>query len=135
MSHRKRKVNDRMIKYLHQECENISDDGLGKMSVSRGKLHEYLGLTLDYTVCGQVRIMMLSYIEGIITTFDKADPKGKGTKSSAAHNNIFVVNEYCKKLNQEKVVEFYNLVVNNFYTKYKARPDTCAAIVFLITRV
>ena len=31
------------------------------MSVSQDKVHEYLGMTLDYTVCGQVRIMMLSY--------------------------------------------------------------------------
>ena len=55
------------------------------------KVHEYLGMTLDYTVFGQVNIPMLSYIEEIITAFDKAYPKGKGSKSSAATNNIFVV--------------------------------------------
>ena len=83
------------------------------MSVSQGKVHEYLGMTLDYTVRAQVIITMFSYIEYILTAFNKADPKGKGTKSSTAPNNIFVVNKDCKKLDQEKVVEFHNLVANN----------------------
>ena len=61
-------------------------------------------MNLDYTVCGQVRIMMLSYIEEIITASDKEDPKGKATKSSAYPNNLSVVKKDCKKLYQEKVV-------------------------------
>ena len=60
--------------------------------MSRGKVHESLVLTLDYNVRGQVRIVMLGYIEDIITNFDKAYPKSKGTKSSASPGNIFVVN-------------------------------------------
>ena len=55
-------------------------------------------MMLDYTVCGQVRITMLSYIEEIITTFDNVDQKGKGKKSIAASNNLFVINKDCKKL-------------------------------------
>ena len=51
-----------MIKWLQQEYESIFEDGSGKMSVRRGKVHEYLGITLDYTVHGQVRITMFSYI-------------------------------------------------------------------------
>ena len=64
------------------------------------KVHEYLGMALDYTVCGKLRITIFSYVDEILTVFDKADPKGKGTKSSATPNNIFVVNGYCKKLEQ-----------------------------------
>ena len=72
------------------------------MSVRRGKVHEYLGMPLYYTVFDQVRITVLSYIEDILSSFDKAEPKNKGNNSSAAPNNIFVVNEDCKKLDQEK---------------------------------
>ena len=78
---------------------------------------------------------MLSYIEEIITPFDKADSKGKGMKSSAALNNLFVVNEYCKKMDQEKFVLFHSLVENTLYYTKSARPDTCTAIVFLTTKV
>jgi hypothetical protein len=54
------------------------------MTVSRGKIHKYLGMTLDYIVCGQAKITMLDYVNEIITAFDKAEPKGGGTKSSVA---------------------------------------------------
>ena len=47
LSHRRSKVNDRMIKWLRQEYESILEDGPGKMTVSRGKVHKYLGMTLD----------------------------------------------------------------------------------------
>jgi hypothetical protein len=39
--------------------------------VSRGKIHKYLEMTLDYTVYGQVKITMFDYVDGIITAFDK----------------------------------------------------------------
>ena len=63
MSHCERKANDHMTKWLQQEYDSIFQDGSGKMSVNRGKVHEYLGMNLYYTVCGQVGITMCSYIE------------------------------------------------------------------------
>ena len=70
------------------------------MSVIQGKVHQYLVTTVDYTFCGQVRITILGYIEDILTNINKVDPKGKGTKSRAATNNIFVVKEDVKNLDQ-----------------------------------
>ena len=93
LSHRKRQVMDRMIKYLRREYESIFEDGSGKMAVSRGKVHKYLGMTLDFTTRGQVKVSMLEYIEEILTAFVKAEPKGAGTKSSAAADNLFTVND------------------------------------------
>ena len=68
------------------------------MPVIWGKVNEYLGMTLDYTICVQVSITMMSYIEEILTAFEKAYLEGKGKKSSEAPNNPFVVNQDCKKL-------------------------------------
>ena len=78
---------------------------------------------------------MMSYIEEIVTGFDKAYQKGKGTKSSDAPKNIFVLNEDCKKLDQEKVAEFQNLVANTLYATKRAIPDTYTYIEFLKTMV
>jgi hypothetical protein len=61
------------------------------MTVSRGKIHRYLGTTLDYTVCGQVKITMFEYVDEILTAFDKAEPKQGGTKTSAAPDSLFKV--------------------------------------------
>jgi hypothetical protein len=130
LSHRMRKVMDKMIEWLRQEYESIFEDGSGKMMVSRGKVHKYLGMTLDYTTRGQVKITMIDYVEEILTAFDKADPKGGGTKTSAAPETLFKSDEDCEKLQPSKAVEFHNLVAKPLYATKRARPDTCTAIAF-----
>jgi hypothetical protein len=134
-SHCSSRANNNMIDWLRQEYESIFEDGSGKMTVSRGIVHKYLRMTLDYTVCGQVNISMFDYVDEIINAFDKAEHKGGGTKSSAAPDNLFKVNEDCDKLLPEKAVEFHNLVAKTLYATKRARPDTCTDIAFLMMRV
>jgi hypothetical protein len=69
-------------------------------------------MTLDYTVRGEVKITMFDYINEILTAFDKAKPKGDGTKTSAAPESLLKEDQNCEKLNQYKAVEFHNLVAN-----------------------
>jgi hypothetical protein len=135
LSHRKTKVMDSMIEYLIQEYERFFEDGSGAMTVSRGKAHKYLSMTLDYTVRGQVKITMFDYVNEILTAFDMAEPKGGGTKKSAASDSLFKVDKSCEKLKQDKAVEFHNLVAKTLYSTKRARPDTCTVITFLTTRV
>jgi hypothetical protein len=52
LSHHKKKVVDSIIEYHRQEYESILEEVSGAMTVSRGKTHKYLGMTLDYTVRG-----------------------------------------------------------------------------------
>ena len=85
------------------------------MVVSRGKIHKYLGMTLDYTIRGQVKITMFNYVDEILTAFEKAEPKGGGTKTSAASENLFRVDKDCEKLEPSKAVEFHNLVAKTLY--------------------
>jgi hypothetical protein len=135
LSHRKTKVMDSMIECLWPEYESIFEDSSRAMPVIRGKIHKYLGMTLDYTVCGQVKITMFNYVDEIITAFDKAEPKGVVTKTSAPPNSLFKVDESCEKLRQDKAVEFHNLVAKTLYATKRVGPDTCTAIAFLTTRV
>ena len=135
ISHKKRQVVDRIIKYLRKKYESIFEDGSGKMKVSRGKVHTYLSMTLDCSVPGQVSISMFDYIEETPTAFAKAEPKGAGAKTSAAPENLFKVNVDCEKLPANKAVEFHNLVAKTLFATKRARPDACAAVAFLTTRV
>jgi hypothetical protein len=135
LSHKKPKTMDKMIEWLRLEYESVFEDGSGKMTVSRGKLHTYLGMTLNYTTCGQVKIAMLDFIDESIAAFNKADPTGSGTKTSAALENLFKVGEDCVKLRPKKAQEFHNIVAKTLYATKRARPDTCTAIAFLTTRV
>jgi hypothetical protein len=98
LGHHSSRANNNIIDWLHQEYESIFEDGSGEMTVSRGRVHKYLGMTLDYTVCGQVNISMFNYDDEIINAFDKAEPKGGGTKLSAAPDNLLKVNKDHEKL-------------------------------------
>ena len=131
--HRKSKFNDRMIKWLRQEYESIFEDGLGNMMVIRGKVQNYLGMTLYYTVSGQAQITMINFLDIILIAFNKVETKGGGTKTSAAPENIFKVREDCEKLPQNKTVQFHNLVANTLYATKQSRPDTCTSVEFLTT--
>ena len=135
ISHRSKKCVDEMIAWLRKEYESIFEDGSGKMTVSRGKVHDYLGMKLDYSTEGQVKISMFAYIDEIIAAFDKAEPKGGGTKNTAAPDNLFRIDPMAEKLNQTQAIEFHNLVAKTLYATKRARPDTCTAIAFLTTRV
>jgi hypothetical protein len=105
LSHFKKKVMDIMIEYLRQEYDSIFKNGLGAMTVSRGNL----GMTLDYTVRGKVKISMFDYVNEIIAAFDNTEPKGGGTKTRAAPDSLFKVEESCEKLKQDKAVELHKL--------------------------
>jgi hypothetical protein len=124
-----------MIGYLRQEYESIFEDRSGAMAVSRGKTHKYIAMTLDYSVPGQVKITMLEYVNEILAAFDKAEPKGGCTKTSAASASLIKVDEDCERLAQVKALDFHNLVANTLYATKRARLDTCTAIAFLTTRV
>ena len=64
------------------------------MAVSRGNVHVYLGMTLDYRIRDWFNIIFFDYIDELITALEKVSPGKGGTKSSAAPVNLFVVDKY-----------------------------------------
>jgi hypothetical protein len=55
------------------------------------------------------------------------------SKTSTAPDNLFVVNEDCKKLSNEAVTAFHTIVAKALYVTKRARPDISLAIAFLTT--
>jgi hypothetical protein len=135
LSHKDPKVVDKTIKWLRREYESIFEDGSGAMTVHRGKVHTYLGMTLDYSMRGLCKVTMFDYLDEILTTFSKIEPKEDGTKSTAAPSNLFTIDEDCEKLAPERAKQFHNLVAKTLYATKRARPDTCTSVAFLTTRV
>ena len=72
ISHVSPKVIDDMIAWLRQEYESIFTDGSGKMKVARGKVHKYLGMTLDFATAKLVKVTMIDYVDEIVVAYDKA---------------------------------------------------------------
>jgi hypothetical protein len=49
------------------------------MKVHRGKVHKYLGMSLDFSHKQQCRVTMYDYLDGILEAFDEAMKKhGEG---------------------------------------------------------
>ena len=105
------------------------------MTVNQGKVHKYLGMTLDYTTKVICKVIMLDYIEELFKTFNKMDQKATGTKTSAAPSNLFVVKEDCTKLTKEESEKFHSVMAKILFATKRARPDTGTLVSFLTTRV
>ena len=97
-----KKINDEFIEVIRDEYETIFKDGLGKMTVSRGKKHKYLGMDLDFTTKGEVEATMVDYTKECINIFNKFSPLELRTKSSAVASNLFEVDEDSKKISPRK---------------------------------
>jgi hypothetical protein len=61
--------------------------------------------------------------------------KSNPARTSAAHDDLFVVNDDAEKLSEEGSTALHNLVVKTLYVSKRARPDVSTAIAFLTTRV
>jgi hypothetical protein len=83
-----------------------------------------------------VAVCVCEHLDRMSKVFDKAEPNGACTKSSAAPTNLFTVHKDCEKLSSNEAVEFHNVVAKTLHVTKRARPDTsCAPIAFLTTRV
>jgi hypothetical protein len=102
------------------------------MKVFRGKIHEYLRMTLDFPSPGVVRVTMLKYIDEVIENFLRFDTFK--LKSMAATENLFNIDEDDPLLDHHKE-GFHTIVAKILYATKRARPDTCTAVAFLTIRV
>jgi hypothetical protein len=145
ISHVSKKVVTDTIEWIRSDYESIFEDGTGKMKINRGKVHKYLGMTLDFTTKGQVKISMNEYIKDIIASWEKAKASNnngfvkvtrrcKG-KKTAAPDDLFKVDESAEKLTPQMSTAFHNIVAKSLYLVKRARPDASVAIAFLTTRV
>ena len=79
------------------------------LTIRRGKVHDYLGMTLDYSVHGKVRFRMSDYIKDMLTDLPE-DMEGLSATPAALH--LFEVSPESgdRALNQERA-EFFHTTV------------------------
>jgi hypothetical protein len=135
LSHVSYKANTKFIDALRQEFESIFEDGSGEMKVTRGKVHTYLGMQLDFSVKGQCSVSMIPYMKECLEAFDKATPEDSGTKTSAAPSDLFTVCKDSELLSTKRAEEFHSIVAKVLFATKRARPDTGCSISHLTSRV
>ena len=113
---------------LHNEVLSALEDTYGKLEIQRGKVLEFLGLTLDYSVKGVCEFSAEVYIKKAISSFG-GEIKGKA-KTPAA-DKLFVVREDATPLPEGKRKNFQLVFALLLWIATMARPDILVSISFL----
>jgi hypothetical protein len=128
-------TSDEFIEALWEEYECVFEDGSSKLKVHHGKVLKYLGMTLDFMTAGQVKVSMFDFVDDLLRDYKKAAPEERGTKTSVAPSDLFVVDEDCEKLDVKWSKQLRHLVAKTLFATKRVRPDTGTAVTFLSTRV
>ncbi len=134
------------LKVLHKDQSTIDDFATwmrGKyerkekgllLTYHKDKVHNYLGIDLDYSEKKKLKVSMIKYIDKIFKGFSEdigtpaADPASK---------HLFQVRENgeAQYLSEEKAQEFHTVVAQLLFLCNRARRDIQVAVAFLTTRV
>ena len=129
------------LKISHVDAEvvtsiiKIIEKEFGKhkpLTVQRGLLHDYLGMTIDFSIVGKVMITMIDMIEKML---DDIPDDMNGVKNSPAQEHLFKVNEDGIRLSEDKRVIVHKNTAKLLFISQRARPDVQTATSFLCTRV
>jgi hypothetical protein len=128
VSHVSANVITEVIELVRKEFANHKP-----LTVQRGLLHDYLGMTIDLSVEGKVMITMIDFIEKIL---EEIPEDMVGDKQSPAREHLFKVNEDDPvKLEESKRMIVHRNTAKLLFLSQRARPDVQTATSFLCTRV
>ena len=133
-------VDDLKLSHLHQEELNKIIDALNEvfgsdgdlLTESYGRIHDYLGMTIDWTTEGIVVFTMYDYLEDIL---NEAPAEFDGEDVTPAVSDLFTVNLTQRKLDTPTANFFHRIVAKVLYVAKQARPDLQGAVAFLSKRV
>ena len=127
-SHVDPQVNTDFVKWLNDKYGTIKD-----VTETRGKVHEYLGMTIDFTRKGKVKIRMDDYVRRMLEEFPiKFSPDTK--QETPAGNNLLDVGRG-RKLDPERQEIFHSFVAKNLFLSKRARLDILPTVSVLASRV
>jgi Reverse transcriptase (RNA-dependent DNA polymerase) len=109
VSHANSKHIDDFITWVKQTYGTI-----GEVKTTRGKVHQYLGMKLDYTVKRQVTIDMVDYVNKMISEFPQENLKGAGVTSPWSEN-VFQVNEASPLITKNMAEQFHNSTAQGLF--------------------
>jgi hypothetical protein len=107
-------------------------DDLGHVKVLRGKTHDYLGMILDFTDNGAMKVDMVYYIKGMLEDFPYPIGPAKATPWT---EKLLKVQKDAPKLEEERRKVFHTYVMKSMFLYKRARPDIDQGIAFLSSRV
>ena len=116
-SHIDPKVNNKFLQWIKDMFGQ-----LGEVKMTQGPLHDYLGVTLDYSVPGQVSIDMSHYVEKMVKEFPQENLKGASV-ASPWNENLFKVQHDSAHLEKEQAELFHTVTVQGLFFCKCGHPD------------
>ena len=127
-SHADPKANDKFEKW----CESKhGSDKIGHAKAHRGKVHDCLGMNLDCTRKGVLRVEMKKYINNVIKDY----PCDIKSNKTIWNDNLFKIDNDSPPLSIEETETFHTFAMKGMFLVKRARPDLEPGIGFLSTRV
>lgn len=127
LTHEDPSVNDDLISWFSEKYGKLTP-----LTVGRGKIHDYLGMKLDFNRRGKVIITMIDFIKELV---EEAPSEFGGMASTPGKKHLFEVNDQCPKLEEERSITFHHFVAKSLFLSRRARPDIQLVVGFLSTRV
>lgn len=115
---------------------NLIDAEYGKeapLTVKRGKVHIYLGFTIDYTLPGEVCFTMYDFLQKMLNDFPDSDSTFEYV--TPASKSLFNINPDADPLDESMSKIFHTLTAKGLFASKRCRPDIQVPIAFLTTRV
>ena len=114
VSHHNAYIVTHMACWLKKTYQQIFSDGSGTMKISHKKIHKYLGMNLNFSVTGEVKVAMILYVKEIITKLAKFD-KSDAIANTPAANNLFQVNDTTEWLDDTKSATFHCMIAKALF--------------------
>ena len=103
------------------------------LTITRGDVHDYLGMTLDYSKKGKIQFQMFDYIGNMIK--ELTEGWLVGPVATPAANHLFEVNDEAEKLSEKEALLYHHHTEKLLYLSKRARPDIQTSVAFMCTRV
>ena len=127
-SHIDSKINDEFENWL-----NVKYGEHGKVATKRGKIHDYLGMSLDFSESDVFKIDMTKYVKDMIDSFPIKFTDGE-TANTPGGDKTFVQGQG-KPLDKARHEVFHTFVAKGLFLSKRGRPDIQQTIALLCTRV
>jgi hypothetical protein len=101
-----------------------------ELKVTSGKVHEYLGMVLDFSVPGQCEATMQKYIQDILDEFGV-----NGLARTPGGLDLFDIDTTSPLVPEDLKERFHRGTAQCLYLATHVRPDILVAVSFLSTRV
>jgi Reverse transcriptase (RNA-dependent DNA polymerase) len=127
-------VDDLLITSVDEDMITDLSEGLrrryGEITKTSGTVLNYLGMVLDFSHPGEVRVSMKGFVEDMLLSSGIT-----GRARTPATEGLFEVRNDAVLCGEVKRKEFHSLVAKLLYLAKKSRPECLTAVAFLATRV